>query len=59
MPPLLELVQEHLEGKQKNTIAQEEKKLSVDIPTLLLFLNSHQLLHTASRNKAIHSYYSK
>lgn len=59
MPPLLELVQEHLEGKQKNTIAQEEKKLSVDIPTLLLFQNSHQLLHTASRNKAIHSYYSK
>lgn len=56
---MLEPVQEHLRGKERNTIAQEEKKLSVDIPMLLLFQNPHQLLHTASRNKAIHSYYSK
>lgn len=59
MRPLLEPVQKHLEGKEKNTIAQEENKLPVDIPTLLLFQNSHQLLHTASRNKDIQSYYSK
>lgn len=45
--------------QRENTIAQEENKLSVDTPTLLLFQNSHQLLHTDSRNKAFQSCYSK
>lgn len=35
------------------------ERISADIPMLLLFQNSHQLLHTPSRNKAIHAHHSK
>jgi len=35
------------------------ERVSVDTPMLLLFQNYLQLLHTPSRDKDIHSHYSK